>query len=32
MGQLINKAGVIIDVKAKLDRNRVPKGIKLWRL
>lgn len=29
---LENKTGVVIDVKAKLDRYKVPKGITLWRL
>jgi UDP-N-acetyl-D-galactosamine dehydrogenase len=29
---LENKTGAVIDVKAKLDRNKVPKGITLWRL
>jgi len=31
-GLLENKTGSVIDVKAKLDRNNVPKGITLWRL
>lgn len=31
-GLLENKTGTILDVKAKLDRNTVPKGISLWRL
>jgi len=31
-GLLENKTGSVIDVKAKLDRNKVPKGITLWRL
>lgn len=31
-GLLENKSGVVIDVKAKLERNNVPKGITLWRL
>ncbi len=29
---LENKSGAVIDVKAKLDRNKIPKGITLWRL
>jgi UDP-N-acetyl-D-galactosamine dehydrogenase len=29
---LENKTGAVIDVKAKLDRKKVPKGITLWRL
>ncbi len=29
---LENKTGVVIDVKAKLDRHKIPKGITLWRL
>jgi UDP-N-acetyl-D-galactosamine dehydrogenase len=29
---LENKTGAVIDVKAKLDRNKVPEGITLWRL
>jgi len=32
MGLLENKTGAVIDVKAKLDRNKVPEGITLWRL
>lgn len=31
-GLLENKTGAILDVKAKLDRNNVPDGIRLWRL
>jgi UDP-N-acetyl-D-glucosamine/UDP-N-acetyl-D-galactosamine dehydrogenase len=31
-GLLENKVGVVIDVKAKLDRNQAPEGISLWRL
>lgn len=31
-GLLANKTGTVLDVKAKLDRNKVPKGISLWRL
>lgn len=31
-GLLENKSGVVIDVKAKLERNNAPKGITLWRL
>jgi UDP-N-acetyl-D-galactosamine dehydrogenase len=31
-GLLENATGAVIDVKAKLDRNKVPKGITLWRL
>lgn len=29
---LENKTGVVIDVKARLDRNTIPDGISLWRL
>ena len=29
---LENESGIIIDVKAKLDRDKVPTGITLWRL
>jgi UDP-N-acetyl-D-galactosamine dehydrogenase len=29
---LENKSGAVIDVKAKLDRNKIPEGITLWRL
>jgi UDP-N-acetyl-D-galactosamine dehydrogenase len=29
---LLNKTGVVLDVKGKLDRNNIPDGIKLWRL
>lgn len=29
---LKNKTGTVLDVKAKLDRSKVPKGIRLWRL
>ncbi len=29
---LENKTGIVLDVKAKLDRTKVPEGIKLWRL
>ena len=29
---LENKTGTVIDVKAKLDRNKIPEGITLWRL
>ncbi|NOT12195.1 MAG: nucleotide sugar dehydrogenase [Methylococcaceae bacterium] len=29
---LVNNSGVVIDVKAKLDRKLVPEGISLWRL
>ena len=32
IGLLENKTGAVIDVKAKLDRNKVPEGITLWRL
>ena len=32
VGLLENKTGAVIDVKAKLDRNKVPEGITLWRL
>lgn len=31
-GLLENKSGIVIDVKAKLERNKVPTGITLWRL
>jgi len=31
-GLLEHQKGVVIDVKAKLDRGTVPKGITLWRL
>ena len=31
-GLLENKSGVVIDVKAKLERNKLPKEITLWRL
>lgn len=31
-GLLENKTGVVIDVKARLDRNTIPDGISLWRL
>ena len=31
-GLLENNTGTVIDVKAKLDRNKVPEGITLWRL
>lgn len=31
-GLLQNNTGIVLDVKAKLDRNKVPEGIKLWRL
>jgi len=31
-GLLENTTGAVIDVKAKLDRNKVPEGITLWRL
>ena len=31
-GLLENKTGTILDVKAKLDRSKVPDGIRLWRL
>jgi UDP-N-acetyl-D-glucosamine/UDP-N-acetyl-D-galactosamine dehydrogenase len=31
-GLLENNTGAVIDVKAKLDRNKVPEGITLWRL
>jgi UDP-N-acetyl-D-galactosamine dehydrogenase len=29
---LENKTGIVIDIKAKLDRLTIPKGITLWRL
>jgi len=31
-GLLKNKRGIILDIKAKLDRSKVPERIKLWRL
>lgn len=31
-GLLENNTGTILDVKAKLDRSKVPEGIRLWRL
>jgi len=31
-GLLENRTGIVLDIKAKLDRNKVPKGIRLWRL
>ncbi|MDO9161147.1 MAG: nucleotide sugar dehydrogenase [Methylococcaceae bacterium] len=31
-GLLDNNSGVVIDVKAKLDRGNVPNGVTLWRL
>ncbi|MDD5632908.1 MAG: nucleotide sugar dehydrogenase [Methylococcales bacterium] len=31
-GLLENATGAVIDVKAKLDRDKVPEGISLWRL
>lgn len=31
-GLLENKSGVVIDIKARLERNKIPKGITLWRL
>ncbi|MGZ8944553.1 MAG: nucleotide sugar dehydrogenase [Methylococcaceae bacterium] len=31
-GMLENKTGTILDVKAKLDRSKIPQGIKIWRL
>jgi UDP-N-acetyl-D-galactosamine dehydrogenase len=31
-GLLENQTGVVIDVKARLDRNTIPDGISLWRL
>ncbi|MGZ8165302.1 MAG: nucleotide sugar dehydrogenase [Methylobacter sp.] len=31
-GLLENKSGIVIDVKAKLERDKVPAGITLWRL
>jgi len=31
-GLLENQAGAVIDVKARLNRNRIPEGITLWRL
>jgi UDP-N-acetyl-D-galactosamine dehydrogenase len=31
-GLLENQTGVVIDVKARLDRNMTPDGISLWRL
>lgn len=32
LGLLHDEAGIVIDIKAKLERERVPQGIKLWRL
>ncbi|WP_442496780.1 nucleotide sugar dehydrogenase [Methylobacter sp. sgz302048] len=32
LGLLHDETGIVIDIKAKLERERVPKGIKLWRL
>ena len=32
LGLLENKTGAVIDVKAKLNRNKIPGGISLWRL
>jgi UDP-N-acetyl-D-galactosamine dehydrogenase len=32
IGLLKNNTGAVIDVKAKLDRNKIPEGIALWRL
>ena len=32
IGLLENKTGAVMDVKAKLDRNKIPEGITLWRL
>ncbi|MEI6333023.1 MAG: nucleotide sugar dehydrogenase [Methylococcaceae bacterium] len=32
VGFLENKIGTVIDIKAKLDRDKLPKGITLWRL
>ena len=31
-GLLKDKSGTVIDVKARLDRNKTPEGITLWRL
>jgi len=31
-GLLKDKSGAVIDVKARLDRNKIPEGITLWRL
>jgi len=31
-GLLENKTGTVLDVKAKLDRSTIPKGLSLWRL
>lgn len=31
-GLLENQSGVVIDVKAKLDRNQIPDSVTLWRL
>lgn len=31
-GLLENRKGIVLDIKAKLDRNKVPKGVSLWRL
>jgi UDP-N-acetyl-D-galactosamine dehydrogenase len=32
LGLLHDETGIVIDVKAKLERETVPKGVKLWRL
>lgn len=31
-GLLENKTGIVLDIKAKLDRSKVPESIRLWRL
>lgn len=31
-GLLKDKSGVVLDIKARLDRNKIPEGITLWRL
>ncbi|MEF3074512.1 nucleotide sugar dehydrogenase [Methylobacter sp. Wu1] len=32
LGLLHDEIGIVIDIKAKLERDRVPQGVKLWRL
>lgn len=32
LGLLHDETGIVIDIKAKLERETVPKGVKLWRL
>jgi hypothetical protein len=31
-GLLNDRRGIVLDVKAKLDRTKKPEGIELWRL